>query len=146
MVINTAEGRASAGAILNVAGSDFWQAALSTATADISALSRRNLVQVPDVTPHRCAGCSKAARRTNFLKNPYLPILQSNRRSLCTAALAFLYRRTLHCCVRTVDAAVAFYRLQDCLAGLAFVKPLARIGWHRLYFDMPAFWTSQCGF
>ena len=48
--------------------------------------------------------------------------------------------------VRAVDTAVAFQRFQNCLARLAFIKPLAGIRRHFFGFAVPTLWASQCAF
>ena len=71
--------------------------------------------------------------------------LGRDERQLCAAGLAFLYRRAWYGGIGAINAAVPFERLQDRVAGRAFIEPLTRIGWHRFFRDMSTFWTGENG-
>lgn len=71
------------------------------------------------------------------LKSAIEPLLRA-------AGVPFLNRWALGVTVRTVHAAIAFERLQQVAAALAFIEELTRVRRHQFSLRMPAFWAGNC--
>jgi len=63
---------------------------------------------------------------------------------LCTAGASFLNRRALGIAVRTVNATIAFKRLEQLAAAFAFIEELTRVGGHQFLLGVRAIWASDC--
>ena len=63
---------------------------------------------------------------------------------LGAAGPSFLNGRALGIAVRTVNATIAFKRLEQLAAAFAFIEELTRVCGHQLLLGVPAFRAGDC--